>query len=82
MCGCEEDESTAVQDMASQMVREQSAQNHRLAEATKELVSAEAQARKEMLASHQNLQQQLQQERSQLDSRKSQLDEHANRDRT
>ncbi len=60
--------------MATQMVREQSAQNHRLAEATKELVSAEAQARKEMLASHQNLQQQLQQERSQLDSRKSQLD--------
>ena len=60
--------------MATQTVREQSAQNHRLAEATKELVSAEATARN-MLANHQNLQQQLQQERSQLDSRKSQLDE-------
>ncbi len=60
--------------MATQTVREQSAQNHRLAQATKQLVSAEAQARKEMLASHQNLQRQLQQERSQLDSRKSQLD--------
>ena len=73
--GCMENESTAIREMARQTVREQAAQNQRLADATKELVSAEATARKSMLANHQNLQQQLQQERSQLDSRKSELDE-------
>jgi hypothetical protein len=75
MCGCQEDESAVVQKMASQMVHEQAAQNDRLAAATRELVSADAESREEMLATHQNLQQQLQQERRQLDSRKSQLDE-------
>ena len=73
--GCVENESTAIREMARQTVREQAAQNQRLADATKELVSAEATARKSMLANHQNLQQQLQRERSQLDSRKSELDE-------
>ncbi len=73
-CGSGENGAEAVRRMAEQSVREQSAQNRRIADATKSLVEADSKARSEMIAAHDQLQHQIQSERRTLDQRRGDLD--------
>ena len=54
---------------------EQSEQNRRVADTTRELVAADARARTELIESHTRLQESLQKERANLDQQKSELGE-------
>jgi hypothetical protein len=73
MSSCAPSESTAIREIATQAMREQADQNQRIADATRNLVSADARAREEVVTTHARLQQQLQDERANLDQQKSQL---------
>lgn len=73
-CGNGDKGADAIRRMAEQSVREQSAQNRRIADATKSLVEADSKARSSMIEAHDQLQHQIQAERGSLDRRRSDLD--------
>jgi hypothetical protein len=73
LSGCGQSQSPADREFAMQALREQAAQNRRIAETTHELVSADAQARQELIGSHSRIQETLQVERANLDQQRSDL---------
>jgi cell division protein FtsB len=73
-CGGGDNGAEAIRRMAEQSVREQSAQNRRIADATKSLVEADSKARSSMIEAHDQLQYQIQAERGALDQRRNGLE--------
>ncbi len=79
--GCADSRDERFRQLAEQTIRQQAAQNERMAkqsqqiaEASKHLVENDAQARKEMLAAHATLQKDLQTERSNINRQLSELE--------
>lgn len=75
LSGCRQSESQAVREIATQAMREQSEQNQRIADTTRDLVAADARAREELIETHARLQETLQEERANLDHQQSELNE-------
>ncbi len=79
--GCADSRDEEFRQLAQQTIRQQAAQNERMAkqsqqivEASKHLVANDAQARKEMIAAHATLQKELQTERANINQQLTELE--------